>query len=94
MRAFDVATRHSIFTFAATGLCVTQSAVSHQRRHLEALWGVMLFQGNNPATAPRRCRARARGVRIPQQTGEHAEPLTPKKMVACVLIATGMVIMS
>ena len=44
LRAFEVATRHATFTSAAAELCVTQSAVSHQLKHLEAVWGVQLFQ--------------------------------------------------
>ncbi|OPA89458.1 LysR family transcriptional regulator [Pseudomonas fluorescens] len=44
LRAFEVATRHPTFTAAAQELHVTQSAVSHQLRHLEALWGLQLFE--------------------------------------------------
>ncbi|MBW9335849.1 MULTISPECIES: transcriptional regulator GcvA [Herbaspirillum] len=44
LRAFEVATRHASFTSASEELHVTQSAVSHQLRHLEALWGMPLFQ--------------------------------------------------
>jgi LysR family transcriptional regulator, glycine cleavage system transcriptional activator len=44
LRAFEVATRHPTFTAAAQELHVTQSAVSHQLKHLEALWGVQLFE--------------------------------------------------
>jgi len=44
LRAFEVATRHTTFTAAAAELFVTQSAVSHQLKHLEAIWGVQLFQ--------------------------------------------------
>ncbi|WDZ94120.1 transcriptional regulator GcvA [Herbaspirillum sp. WKF16] len=43
LRAFEVATRHATFTSASEELHVTQSAVSHQLRHLEELWGVQLF---------------------------------------------------
>ena len=44
LRAFEVATRHPTFTAAAQELHVTQSAVSHQLKHLEALWGLQLFE--------------------------------------------------
>lgn len=44
LRAFEVATRHATFTSASQELHVTQSAVSHQLKHLEDLWGLQLFQ--------------------------------------------------
>ena len=44
LRAFEVATRHATFTSASEELHVTQSAVSHQLKPLEALWGLQLFQ--------------------------------------------------
>lgn len=44
LRAFEVATRHATFTAASQELHVTQSAVSHQLRHLEDLWGLQLFE--------------------------------------------------
>ena len=44
LRAFEVATRHATFTSAAEELCITQSAVSHQLKNLEDLWGLQLFQ--------------------------------------------------
>jgi LysR family glycine cleavage system transcriptional activator len=44
LRAFEVATRHATFTSASEELHVTQSAVSHQLKHLEALWGLQLFE--------------------------------------------------
>src|SRR5450830_182117 len=44
LRAFEVATRHATFTSASEELHVTQSAVSHQLKHLEAIWGLPLFQ--------------------------------------------------
>jgi len=43
LRALDAAARHGSFTLAAAELNVTQSAVSHQIRHLEELWGLELF---------------------------------------------------
>lgn len=44
LRTFEVATRHATFTSAAEELCITQSAVSHQLKNLEEIWGVQLFQ--------------------------------------------------
>lgn len=43
LRAFAAASRHLSFTLAAAELCVTQAAVSHQVRGLEASLGVALF---------------------------------------------------
>ncbi len=43
LRALESAARHGSFTRAAAELNVTQSAISHQIRHLEALWGLELF---------------------------------------------------
>lgn len=43
LRALEAAARHLNFTKAAEELCVTQSAVSHQIRHLEDLWDLKLF---------------------------------------------------
>jgi len=43
LKALEAAARHGSFTRAADELNVTQSAVSHQIRHLEALWGLALF---------------------------------------------------
>ncbi len=44
LRAFEVATRHATFTSAAEELHITQSAVSHQLKNLEEIWGLQLFQ--------------------------------------------------
>lgn len=44
LRAFEVATRHATFTSAAEELFITQSAVSHQLKKLEELWGLQLFE--------------------------------------------------
>jgi len=44
LRAFEVVTRHATFTAAAEELHITQSAVSHQLKNLEDLWGLQLFQ--------------------------------------------------
>ncbi|WP_447799397.1 transcriptional regulator GcvA [Pseudomonas moraviensis] len=43
LRAFEAAARHMSFTLAATELNVTQTAISHQIRRLEAELGVALF---------------------------------------------------
>ncbi len=44
LRTFEAATRHTTFTSAAEELCITQSAVSHQLKNLEELWGLQLFE--------------------------------------------------
>ncbi len=44
LRALEAAARHLSYTRAAEDLFVTQSAISHQIRHIEELWGVQLFQ--------------------------------------------------
>ena len=44
LRAFDAAARHLNFTHAADELCVTQAAVSHQVKSLEAQIGRALFR--------------------------------------------------
>jgi LysR family transcriptional regulator, glycine cleavage system transcriptional activator len=43
LKAFEAAARHESFTRAAEDLCVTQGAVSHQVKSLEAELGVKLF---------------------------------------------------
>jgi LysR family glycine cleavage system transcriptional activator len=43
LRSFEVAARHESFTRAAEELCVTQGAVSHQVKALEAALGIKLF---------------------------------------------------
>jgi LysR family glycine cleavage system transcriptional activator len=43
LRSFEAAARHQSFTRAADELCVTQGAVSHQVKALEADLGVKLF---------------------------------------------------
>lgn len=44
LRALEAAARHLSFTRAAEELHVTQSAISHQIRHAEELWGFKLFE--------------------------------------------------
>ncbi len=46
LRSFEAAARYGSFSQAAEELCVTQSAVSHQVRQLEAWFGFELFQRN------------------------------------------------
>jgi len=43
LRALEAAARHLSYTRAAEELSITQSAVSHQIRHVEQLWGLKLF---------------------------------------------------
>ncbi|MDA0998687.1 MAG: transcriptional regulator GcvA [Proteobacteria bacterium] len=47
LRAFEAAARHLSFTRAAEELHVTQAAISHQIKSLEAQLGLMLFQRRN-----------------------------------------------
>ena len=47
LRAFEAAARHLSFTAAASELNVTQTAISHQIRRLEAELGVRLFVRQN-----------------------------------------------
>jgi LysR family glycine cleavage system transcriptional activator len=44
LKAFEAAARHASFTRAAEELCVTQGAVSHQVKALEAVLGLPLFR--------------------------------------------------
>jgi LysR family transcriptional regulator of beta-lactamase len=44
LRAFEASARHLSFTRAAIELCVTQAAISHQVKGLEARLGVTLFR--------------------------------------------------
>src|SRR5436190_24190504 len=44
LKAFEASARYESFTRAADELCVTQGAVSHQVKALEAELGVRLFQ--------------------------------------------------
>lgn len=47
LKAFEASARHLSFTRAANELCVTQAAVSHQIKALEARLGVELFRRSN-----------------------------------------------
>lgn len=67
LRTFEVASRHGSFSKAAEELCVTQSAVSHQIRHLESWLGRPLF-------------ARGRGNRL--QLLPHGTALSQTLMVS------------
>ena len=51
LRAFEAAARHLSFTVAATELNVTQTAISHQIKRLEAELGVRLIVRKNRALA-------------------------------------------
>lgn len=44
LRALEAAARHLSYTRAAEELFVTQSAVSHQIKHIETLWDIKLFE--------------------------------------------------
>ncbi len=44
LRALEAAARHLSYTHAAQELFVTQSAISHQIKHIESLWGIKLFE--------------------------------------------------
>src|SRR5271156_4733875 len=44
LRAFEASARHLSFTHAAAELCVTQAAVSHQVKGLDARLGAVLFR--------------------------------------------------
>jgi len=54
LRVFEAVARHGSFSRAADALCVTQSAVSHQIRGLEAWFGAPLFRraGNRTTLLP------------------------------------------
>ncbi len=43
LRALEAAARHLSYTRAAEELFVTQSAISHQIKHIEELWSIKLF---------------------------------------------------
>ncbi|MEM7193520.1 MAG: transcriptional regulator GcvA [Pseudomonadota bacterium] len=44
LRALEAAARHLSYTRAAEELFVTQSAISHQIKHAEEMWGFKLFE--------------------------------------------------
>ena len=51
LRSFEAAARHQSFTRAADELCVTQGAVSHQVKALEAEFGMKLFNREHQGLA-------------------------------------------
>src|SRR3954470_24498795 len=51
LKAFEAAARHESFTRAADELCVTQGAVSHQVKVLEAELGLKLFMRSRQGLA-------------------------------------------
>ena len=59
LRALAAAARHLSFTKAAEELNITQSAVSHQIRHIEELWEIELFERR-----PRRLELTPAGERL------------------------------
>jgi len=44
LRALEAAARHLSYTRAAEELFITQSAISHQIKHIEELWNIKLFK--------------------------------------------------
>src|SRR5690349_24643610 len=60
LRAFEAAARHASFTHAAEELHVTQAAVSHQVKALEARLGVALF-----VRSPRGLEITGEGLALP-----------------------------
>lgn len=44
LRALEAVSRHLSYTHAAEELFVTQSAISHQIKHIEELWEIKLFE--------------------------------------------------
>jgi LysR family transcriptional regulator, glycine cleavage system transcriptional activator len=65
LRAFEAAARHMSFTRAARELAVTQTAISHQVKQLEAELGVALFR-----RSPRRIALTADGRAWAAELGE------------------------
>lgn len=63
LRALEAAVRRESYTLAAEELALTQSAVSHQMRELEAMLGEKLFQRAGRRMVPTQ-RARAMATRI------------------------------
>lgn len=73
LRAFEAAARHMSFTLAATELNVTQTAISHQIRRLEAELGVALFLRLKDGLAlSEEGQAYLPGVRLAFQTLRHS----------------------
>ena len=70
VRAFEAAARHLSFRHAAEELHVSQSAVSHQVRHLEDFLGLRLFVRD-----PRGVTLTAAGIDYQQGVGEVLDAL-------------------
>ena len=60
LRALEAAASHLSYTRAAEDLFVTQSAISHQIKHIEELWGVELFSAQGADSDPDRSGPRYR----------------------------------
>ena len=86
LKAFEAAARHESFTRAAEELCVTQGAVSHQVKALEAELGIKLFNRERQrlviteagreylAVAARRARSHCARYRAPAAAPERRRP--------------------
>lgn len=80
LRALEAAVRHASYTLAAEELAVTQSAVSHQLRELEAMLGETLFRRSGRQMVPTpRARAMAMRVREGLQLLESAVEDAPRR---------------
>ena len=74
LRVFEAVARHGSFSRAADELCVTQSAVSHQVRGLEAWFGAPLFERSRQ---PRDARCRTRRSSRRRSAGRSATSTRP-----------------
>ncbi len=73
LRALAAAARHLSFTKAAAELNVTQSAVSHQIRHIEELWDLKLFERR-----PRRLELTSAGEDLAEIVDDFLSTITEK----------------